>query len=181
MRTLPEEVCDLSDGIVTLRAFNEADVEDLTRACKDEELHRWTVMIPSPYEERHARWFLAQIPKWWQDGTSAHLAIADTSGTLLGAIALESLDLTARTSSVGYWVSSWARNKGIATRALGLLVGWAFNGLGVRELSLLTMVGNRASERVAEKVGFQEEGEATEIQIGDARRTVRKWVLRAPQ
>jgi hypothetical protein len=44
----------LGDGEIVLRAWTLSDVRALTAACRDPDIPRWTV-VPSPYEERHAR------------------------------------------------------------------------------------------------------------------------------
>jgi RimJ/RimL family protein N-acetyltransferase len=54
---------------------------------------------------------------------------------------------------VGYWLEREARGRGVATRALRLVVDWACRELGVR-LLLQADVRNAASRRVAEKAQF---------------------------
>ncbi len=59
MGALPERSWPISDGVVALRRFTEQDVTEVTRACQDPEIARWTAGIPSPYEEHHAQWWIA--------------------------------------------------------------------------------------------------------------------------
>ena len=59
---------------------------------------------------------------------------------------------------IGYWVAAPARGRGICTRALRLLSGWALGELALQRLDLITDPDNVASQRVAEKVGFRREG-----------------------
>ena len=56
--------------------------------------------------------------------------------------------------AVGYWTARWARNRGVATQALEMMSEWAINTLGLTTLDLVTLLGNMASERVAQKAGF---------------------------
>ena len=49
-----------------------------------------------------------------------------------------------------------ARNKGFATRAVVLVSVWAFDALHLNRLSLTTIVGNTASDKVAAKAGFRQ-------------------------
>ena len=53
---------------------------------------------------------------------------------------------------IGYGVAERARRRGIATRATRLLVGWAFDALGLERVELLAEVDNVASQRVAENL-----------------------------
>ena len=52
----------------------------------------------------------------------------------------------------------FARGRGIATDALKLLTRWAFDQLGLQRLQLKADPDNAASQRVAEKAGYQREG-----------------------
>jgi RimJ/RimL family protein N-acetyltransferase len=67
-----------------------------------------------------------------------------------------------RTSStppdVGYWLAPEGRGRGAMTRALQLLVRYAFDELGVERLELYTLLENDASQRVAERAGFTRAG-----------------------
>ena len=57
-----------------------------------------------------------------------------------------------------YWVAASERGRGICTRALRLLSRHALDELEVQRVDLVTDPENTASQRVAEKVGFQREG-----------------------
>ena len=49
-------------------------------------------------------------------------------------------------------------NPAVGTRAVRLVCAYAFERLGLERLELFTLPGNAASERVAERAGFQREG-----------------------
>jgi len=63
-----------------------------------------------------------------------------------------------RTGRIGYWCVRHARGRGITTLALRRLSRYALDELGLARLELITDPDNLASQRVAEKVGFQREG-----------------------
>lgn len=46
----------------------------------------------------------------------------------------------------------------MATTAVRLVSGWAFEKLGINRLNLITAPENLASQRVAERAGFTREG-----------------------
>ena len=54
----------------------------------------------------------------------------------------------------GYWVAKHARGEGVATSALEMMCQWAFQTLDLSAIVLYTLIGNCASQRVAEKSGF---------------------------
>jgi RimJ/RimL family protein N-acetyltransferase len=84
-------------------------------------------------------------------------AIADAStAELAGAIDMRISHL--KTGHVGYWVAPQARGRGVASDALVTLSRWAFESLGMGRMELATDPENVASQRVAEKAGFEREG-----------------------
>lgn len=143
---------DLRDGDLVLRSWREDDVPALVAACNDAEIVRWIPIIPSPYTEADALAFVRGevLP----DQSKFAISIA---GEVVGSIGM-SLNSHAYRGHIGYWVAAPARGQGVCTRALRLLSSWAFEELGLQRLELITDPDNRASQRVAEKVGFQREG-----------------------
>ncbi len=60
---------------------------------------------------------------------------------------------------IGYGIpEAQAQGKGYATEGVRLLVQYLFMGYPVERIVAFTEEGNRASQRVLEKVGFQQEG-----------------------
>ena len=187
MVALPAPREPLSDGVVVLRRFSSDDVPAVTAACQDPEIPRWTAGIPEPYEEHHAREWIARHDSFWNEQHIATFAFCDvTTGQLLGSMTLADVDVDHRTAVIGYWAAPWARNRGATTRALRLICRWGFDSLGVETVHLDTIVGNRASERVAEKGGFHKVGTLENHKPKrsvdpDARYDVTQWVLRADE
>lgn len=149
----------LDDGVVALRPPSADDVDAITAACQDPEIPRWT-RVPSPYTREHAVDFVERSVRMWDSGTDAPFVIIDArSGALLGAIGVHRFGGEDDGPEVGYWLDRDARGRGVATRALRLVSGWACGELGVR-LLLQADVRNTASRRVAEKAQFSFVGEA---------------------
>ena len=142
-----------ADGL-TLRPWKPGDVPAITAACQDPEIVRWLPIIPSPYSEEDARGFVEQARLSWELGEAYCLAIVD-DGELLGSIAMRLLRFSV--GHIGYWIVPTARRRGVATTALTRLCRWAFDDLGLKRLELITDPENLASQRVAEKAGFQRE------------------------
>ena len=143
---------ELSDGDLELRAWRESDVPALVDACNDPEIPRWIPVIPQPYTEADALAFvrgeLTTLPE--------HSFAITEAGAVVGAIGL-SVNAS-RGGTIGYWCAAAARNRGVVTRALRLIVRWGLEDLELVRLSLITDPDNLASQRVAEKVGFRREG-----------------------
>ena len=83
-----------------------------------------------------------------------------------------------RSADVGYWTAPWARRRGVATRAVGVLSGWAIRDLGFVRISLLTFPGNVASEGVATAAGYTREGLLRAyLEVRGERRDTTVWSL----
>jgi RimJ/RimL family protein N-acetyltransferase len=148
----PEDVPVLSDDVVTLRAHTEADIDPVHVMCQDPEMQRWTT-IPVPYLREHAVNFLTTIvPNGWRDGEMWTWAI-EYDGQFAGTIDLR--DGEGGVGEVGFAVAPAVRGAGVMTRALRLVVRYAFDVLSWDRVIWRAFVGNWGSRRVAWKAGFR--------------------------
>jgi RimJ/RimL family protein N-acetyltransferase len=144
----------LTDGVVTLRAWIEADAPEVV-ACVagDDELGRWLDRLPQPYGLEDALAYIRGevIPD------ELKFAITEaSSGRILGSIGLTPSQ--SDVVEIGYWMRADARGAGYMTRALVLASRWAVSELGAARVQLRADVENVASCRVAEKAGFRRDG-----------------------
>lgn len=65
---------------------------------------------------------------------------------------------TGKIAEIGYWIRSDETSKGICTEAATAVLGEAFGRLGFHKVVMRIAMGNEASHRVAEKLGFTREG-----------------------
>jgi ribosomal-protein-alanine N-acetyltransferase len=99
-----------------------------------------------------------QLPALRAQGLLAPYVIEDTdAGRILGGANLRLFDPMRDTVELGYWLFVEARGRGIATRAVRALVEHA-HANGVVRVEAHVRLGNKASERVLERAGFQREG-----------------------
>jgi RimJ/RimL family protein N-acetyltransferase len=149
----------LSDGIVSLRPWMLDDVPAIATACNDPEIAHWIHQLPSPYTETDAREYVLSTEAAWGDRIGAFFAVVErASGQVVGSIALHVIDRELANLEVGYWTAAPARGRGLTTRALMLISGWALGEGGAERVQLRADVRNAASLRVAEKAGFTCEG-----------------------
>jgi RimJ/RimL family protein N-acetyltransferase len=158
-RPLPAPGAPLTDGTLLLRLPREADASAIAVACRDPEIGRW-IPIPVPYGLEDARVFVAFTAEGWSSGREPTFVIADAADrALLGTLAHHRRVDEPGKASVSYWLAPDARGRGVATRAVQLVVRWAFGvEPGLVRMELLTLVGNEASGRVALRAGFAREG-----------------------
>ena len=152
----PEIGVTLTDGVVTLRPWRPDDAPAVFSACQDPLIARF-IPVPQPYTEDVARTFVEVRRHDWATEDERSFAIVDpATGALLGAIARHGP--FGHRATFGYWLAPQARGRGVATRALRLIVDWTIDTTDVIRLDLYTDLENEASGRVAERAGFVREG-----------------------
>jgi RimJ/RimL family protein N-acetyltransferase len=140
----------LSDGVVTLRLWEAADAEWYARTARDPDIQLWTAE-PADVDEQAVRTAIGDMLRT----RAAYGAVVTdaVTGELLGNAGLAPVADEPGTGAISYWVAPAARGRGVATRAVRLLVGWA-RELGMSRVELHAHLGNVASQRVAERAGL---------------------------
>ncbi len=150
----------LTDGVVTLRLARPHDAAAMTEGLSDVATAEWMLTVPHPYRhEDSVRWVEDEASAGWRDRTLLFLSIADAADdSFLGEVGLTNLALQDGRVEVAYWLMPGARGRGAMTRALRLVLVWAFDELGVVRVDWAARADNDASRAVAEAVGFRVEG-----------------------
>jgi len=145
----------LRDGDLVLRPWRAADVE-ATRQLHDEVMAQWFGLPATvPSAEDHAAW-VEQTQREWADGPAKATFLCEWNGQPVGSVDV-------RLSGQGVGVLSWVtyapyREKGLAARAVRLLVRFAFDELRLDRVEAHVNPLNRASLRVAHRAGLRREG-----------------------
>jgi RimJ/RimL family protein N-acetyltransferase len=153
----------LSDGNLVLRCPTADLTEQIYAACQDREMHRWLENLPDPYTREDAAEFVDRAPRMWAENVEHVFAItAADDDRLLGMIGLHDLRQldhpTGGIGEVGYWVVKAERGRGVAKGAVRLVCRYGFDELRLARIEWQAEVGNEASRRTAESVGFVVEG-----------------------
>ena len=157
------EEAELVDDRLFLRPLRLGDAAAVYEACQDPEIQRWT-SVPSPYTRADAEHFVSVIgPSGWATDSSAIFGVfALADGKFLACAGLSEIverrAIEGGRAALGYWCAPWARGTGVMTDAARLACTWAFDSLHLARIDWYAEVGNVASRRVAEKVGFTIEG-----------------------
>lgn len=94
-------------------------------------------------------------------GSAVPMVITDGSGEPVGTFTIASIIRGAfQSCSVGYWLAEQAQGKGLATAALREAADLAFDHLRLHRIQAETLTHNHRSQRVLERVGFEQYGEA---------------------
>lgn len=150
-------------GRFTLRPFRRRDIDALTDAVRGSinELHEWLPWAHLGYGRIEAGHFIRESMKSWRETRAYDFAIRAREGRRdyhLGNVSIWFVSRGFRTGEIGYWVRTDQSSQGIATEVTARLVQVGFDQLNMHRIVLRIAVGNRSSERVAEKLNFVREG-----------------------
>lgn len=155
----PDDVPVLDDGTVTLRAHRPDDVRGVVGFATDPVSRRWTG-VPRPYDDSDAIVFIESRWAGWERGSTWAFAVACADGVDPSGFA-GSVNLTPRggtLAEIGFGIHPAVRGRGVATRAVSLLLDWGFETRGLETVLWRAEVGNDASRRLAWRSGFTFEG-----------------------
>jgi len=145
-----------------LRPFRRRDVDSLIDAVSDSltELERWLPWVHQRYGRADALRFIRDSSAAWIEARAYDFAIRNpaTPDYHLGNISIWPLSRRERSGEVGYWVRTSEAGGGIATEAAAQILAIGFEEMALHRVTLRIAVGNAPSERVAEKLGFVNEG-----------------------
>lgn len=147
MKARPDPV--IATARLVLRQPGAADVDDIVAGVGDPAVARMLARVPHPYRRDHAEDFIARSQASGRAGRTLVLAIV--RGRLIGIVSIE--DMPGR-CELGYWLARHAWGKGYATEAATAILAYGFDRLGLRLVRSAFFVGNRASGRVQQKLGF---------------------------
>lgn len=131
-----------------------ADADAVYEACQDPDIQHYTT-VSSPYTREDAESFVRLAAEWWQAG-SEHVWAVRAGDQFAGVIGLHRIKDGA--AELGYWLAPEARGNGYTVEAARAVVDFAFGPMRLERLEWHAVVGNTASARVAQALGFQLEG-----------------------
>ncbi|WP_433519915.1 GNAT family N-acetyltransferase [Nonomuraea sp. CA-143628] len=148
----PAEV-RLSGLGITLREWRDGDIPAMAHLFDDPQVDRWTP-LHSPFDETAARAYLGQARQRRADDQRMQLAITTDGAAPRGEI------LLFRTGSPGeaelaYAIGADHRHQRLASRAVRLMISYAYDVLALTRLLLRIAEDNLASAAVAGSCGFQ--------------------------
>jgi ribosomal-protein-alanine N-acetyltransferase len=139
-------------GAYSLRPLRVEDFDAAREATDHPSSARWINTLPAS----DGRGLVDFVEMERTAGRILDLAIADGAGDYLGEVLL--LSREHQSAELAYLIAPAARGQGIATAAVDALSRYAFERLAMQRLQIRVDPGNAASQRVAEKAGYQREG-----------------------
>ena len=155
---LPAEQPALITPRFLLRRFVDTDAPRVQLLAGDNAVAEPTLHIPHPYPDGVAEaWIAGQLQEWAESRRAVWAITRSDDGLLLGTIDLF-FRLARRLAGTGYWVGREYWGQGVATEALGAVIEWGFDSIGLHRIEASHLARNPASGRVMEKAGMRFEG-----------------------
>lgn len=144
---------NLKDDVILLRAIDEGDAEILMNLINDPEVENSVYGWSYPVS-------LSAQKKWISNlntDTSVRYAI-EFESLMVGVAIISSIDMKNRSANMNIKLLKSARHKGVATRAIKLLVKYCFEELNMHCLTANVIEENVYSIKLFEKMGFSKDG-----------------------
>jgi RimJ/RimL family protein N-acetyltransferase len=145
-----------------IRRFSKRDTAALNDAIRISlpDLNEWLPWARTNYQSGDAGVFIRDSLQAWKEDRAWDYTIRDRSESdrHLGNISMWTVSKLGKIAELGYWVRSDETSKGICTEAANAVLAEAFGAEGFHKVIMRIAVGNDASTRVAEKLGFTREG-----------------------
>ena len=151
----------LTDGDLRVRPLRRRDEHAWwgLRDANRDWLAPWEATEPAGTAERPPsfRRMVAREGRAFRRREAIAMAI-EYYGDLVGRVVLsDAIWGAARTASLGYWIGERHAGRGLTPRAVAMLAEYGF-AWGLYRLEIATQAENVGSVRVAEKLGFRDEG-----------------------
>jgi ribosomal-protein-alanine N-acetyltransferase len=156
---------EIDAGRVQLRPLKQGDWQewaDLRETSRDF-LVPWEPTWPFEALTRSAfRRRVRAYDREWQQGTGySFLVVRREDGALLGGVTLSNLRRgVSQTANLGYWIGERHARQGYMAEALGGMLDFAFDDLGLHRVEAACLPSNVASKALLARHGFREEGYA---------------------
>jgi ribosomal-protein-serine acetyltransferase len=159
------------DAFVRTFTPDDADVVFGLVDAERERLRRWFPWVdPTTTVEHQRTWIVRALASehdreangiWivgGEAGSAQSAGLAQPAGgQLAGTIGL-SVNPLENNGEIGYWLASAYEGRGLVTRAAAAVLDVGFDRLGLHRMQIRAAVHNVRSRRVAERLGFVEEG-----------------------
>jgi ribosomal-protein-serine acetyltransferase len=147
------------DEAITLRLLEERHAEQMRSLLEQNRSHLQAELtwLTEPLTLNDAREYIrAGLDRFAaNNGLRAGIWLQDQ---LAGIVSLHELAWEDRKASFGYWLGEAFQGQGLVTKACEALIRYSFNELQLNRLDIQCATDNVRSRKVAERLGFKQEG-----------------------
>jgi len=156
-----DETLVLPRNTIRIRPSAVTDAASIVAAVRASavEIAPWMPWAHEGYSLEDSRTWLDLCADGWAAGSQySFVAVDTTTGEFLGDCSLSQINRVHGFANLGYWVRSSATGQGLASALAERVARFGVEALKLNRIEILTAVENRASQRVAEKIGATREG-----------------------
>jgi RimJ/RimL family protein N-acetyltransferase len=146
------------DGLVVVRPLTERDASPYAAAFRDDPDLGRLLGLEDDVAEDDALERIDGMPEAALEGRFLELAVQTPDLPFAGSVTVLGVSERHRRCEIGYWLVREARGQGVGRRAIGLLVDWLFDEVGMERIEIQTFPDNEAAQGLARSLGFVEEG-----------------------
>lgn len=138
---------------INLRPWSISDLDDLVKYGDNPAIERnMSDQFPHPYTIEKAKIFIANALA----SQPYHILAISIDGQAIGGIGIHlQQDIHRKNAELGYWLAEPYWGKGIMTKAIGLMVEYAFKNWPINRIFARPFGHNIGSQKALEKAGFR--------------------------
>src|SRR5688572_3035047 len=155
---------------ILLREFKPGDADAVfeTVMRNYDHLKRFMHWITPDYSRRSAIEFIEQAQIAREERRSMGFGIFD-GDEFIGSIGFVNFDWAAKTTEMGYWISTTHEGKGIVSAACKRLIRFAIGDLDMNRIEIRCSTENLRSAAIPERLGFTREGVLRQAVLRDGK------------
>ena len=147
---------ELLAGTFLIRPFRAADIDAVHEAAREsiKEISPWLPWCHPAYSKEETKAFIMSRDEAWRNEEELTFGVFDSeTGAFFGCIGLNQINHMHQMANLGYWVRTSCTGRGVASTASRRVARFGLEELGLQRIEIVAAVGNRASQRAAEKAG----------------------------
>ncbi len=151
-------MAELKTDRLTLRKISINDIDDMYEYAKNPDVTKYLTWSPHP-DKAYTFEYVTYLQSRYKSGDFFDWAvILPNENKMVGTCGFTRFDFQNNCGEIGYVINPEYHNMGIATDAVGRVIQYGFEKLGLNRIECRFMVDNSASCRVMEKNGMVFEG-----------------------
>lgn len=149
---------ELLTNRIVLRKFKSEDARDIMKILKHKEVAATTLMLPYPCNIKEANKIVDNYLNEQKHQNAMHWAIAlKGGGKFMGSIRLVP-NTTFNSAELGFWIGKEFWGNGYTFEAASEVIKFGFEELKLNRIEAHSMVENKSSIKLLEKLSFGQEG-----------------------
>ena len=149
---------ELLTSRLILRNFKTDDTKDIMKILKHKEVAATTLMLPHPCNIKEANMITDNYLNEQNHQIAMHWAITlKNVGKLMGSIRLVP-NTKFNSAEMGFWIGKEFWRNGYTLEAASEVIKFGFEELKLNRIEAHSMVENKSSIKLLEKLGFGQEG-----------------------